>query len=590
MVYQYLPDVTLIDVDKTLSPDLSLGGLNPCAVVPASWGDTDLTLFTRTSDYIRVFTHNGKLDRADLAGHSAKYLLDTGSPLYLKRVYDTSRKLTLVSATAFTVGDSISGDGLGSPVNDGVGTVVKVSGNDVYVSVSAGTFVTGGGVDNAAIFVSPETTISATSFATSSANVVVVDTGAIAVNAPDSAGVQYENRTSYSFGAEDLFLVVTFPGTKGNDFGVKVVSTDVSANTFDLAIYQKDTAGVLQLVRTVTLSRTYQIDNDGNQLYLEERIKEFDLPIRIVDNTARADSILPKIDATTVSMAAGAYSEALPADVVLGWDEIADSIEDFRLPLSLGSSDTTVAAKISTVVATRKYNIGAVDTIDGTRANIVIWRTSFADSNEDLGIFAEYVKWSDPYNKLTTKICPSAIVASIINRNRSTAPFKDFAGARRGSFSAIGLYNNYSDPDLDALLGVQVNPLALRFGSYHLQDQLTSQTFKSVYSNLYARLLRHYIAEKAEEFLNPELHEWNDRETREAIENGLQSILDYLTASGDLYPGSLAQCDDANNPAAVINSEELVAEMEFLPKRSAKKIKLYLVANRVTNSVTITES
>lgn len=67
----------------------------------------------------------------------------------------TSAVLTLADGSAFEVGTAITSEGTG------VGTVAYVEGNNVLVSVTAGEFVVGEGVDDAATFAATVTTVGA---------------------------------------------------------------------------------------------------------------------------------------------------------------------------------------------------------------------------------------------------------------------------------------------------------------------------------------------------------------------------------------------------------------------------------------------
>jgi len=67
--------------------------------------------------------------------------------------------MTLASATNFSIGGPITGDGDGG--NTGVGRVLRIAGDDVFVKTISGAWVSGNGVDNADPFSSDDTTISA---------------------------------------------------------------------------------------------------------------------------------------------------------------------------------------------------------------------------------------------------------------------------------------------------------------------------------------------------------------------------------------------------------------------------------------------
>jgi hypothetical protein len=127
-----------------------------------------------------------------LTGTNAPQTMVTGTYDDSTGTFTFAQRLTLADASAFTVGESISGDGVGG--NDGVGVVVEKNVNDVYVNVTSGTFVASNGVDDDDPFVSSETTISSITTYLAVANtdtyeiVDFNDYNAIRLNQPITSG------------------------------------------------------------------------------------------------------------------------------------------------------------------------------------------------------------------------------------------------------------------------------------------------------------------------------------------------------------------------------------------------------------------
>jgi hypothetical protein len=186
-------------------------------------------------------------------------------------------------------------------------------------------------------------------------------------------------------------------------------------------------------------------------------------------------------------------------------------------------------------------------------------------------LLSERAKVSDEFNQTQIWLPPSPIVGSLISATRDTEPFKPFAGLRRGTFTSLGLKQNYTKTEMDTMLGIQINPLTVLAGAYVLLDTLTAQTFKSVLSDMNIRFLFDYINEVSSDYLYTYIHEYNNTETRETIEDGLQRVLDNLVNQGDLLEG-LVQCNDSNNPPVIIDSGELVVDQYLKPIRAAKQI------------------
>ena len=408
------------------------------------------------------------------------------------------------------------------------------------------------------------------------ANVVYVSSGSTGTTAGDASGITWDS--SYSFEGDQLFVIHTYPGAYGEAYGFKVTNINQAEYEFDLEIYRKDSSDTYQLLRTITLSRKHKVDGFGNQLYLEERIKESGLPLRIIDNTSIADTVLPEEDLSTVDSDGGIDGTAIStAMLVSAWEEMKTSEYDFRVNLSL-SSDTsgTIAVKVMEVANARKYNIAVVDTEDVAQSDVSTWRGTVNASDSRVIIGAEYFKYQDSFNGVIVKLPPSVIIGELISRNRDSNPFKSIAGLRRGTFSCLGLSQKYTDTEMNELLKEQVNPLGRLGGTYTLIDERTALNLNSVLKNLHVRFLYDYISETAENYLITFLHEFNDENTRETVQDGIQRVLDRLVDSGDLIEG-VCQCNEDNNPPAVRDAEELVVDIYLKVPRTAKFIKVRLI-------------
>ena len=131
------------------------------------------------------------------------------------------------------------------------------------------------------------------------AAVVINGDGASAATAPVSSGADNEDSFDFSSYPDAVFAVIAEnPGQWGNDVTVRVTATDPNAYTFDIEVYAKDEQGTDALVEVWSVSRQAKKDGFGRQLYLVDRINDQSKYIRVVDNTAQANTILPKYTAS----------------------------------------------------------------------------------------------------------------------------------------------------------------------------------------------------------------------------------------------------------------------------------------------------
>lgn len=418
-------------------------------------------------------------------------------------------------------------------------------------------------------------------------NVIFKVAAASGTAAPNASGINWATASSYTFGVSDLFAVVVYPGAHGDNYGFKLASVDSSGYSFTLEYYRKDSAGTLTLQDTFTFSRKRIKDGYGNDLYLENRIQDFQVPFKLVDNTSKLNTVLPKLSSviTCDGGSNGIASGVTAARIVLGWQAIKALEEDFRVCLALGQTDVSVATELATIATTRDYNVSVVDGVNAAVSTLTSFRGTFSVSHSRAMIGAEWHLQKDSFNNVDIYLPPSSVIGALIGRNRETDPFKPFAGLRRGTFICNGLSRMYSKTDLDTLLDKQINPLTRWGSAYVLLDNLTTQTFKSVLSNMNTRFLFDHITEVATDYLMAFIHEYNDDSTREIITDGLQRFLDTLVDSDDLIE-ALVICNVDNNPSAIIDAEKLVCDLYLKPPRAAKFIHVNLIA--VASGVTLT--
>lgn len=393
---------------------------------------------------------------------------------------------------------------------------------------------------------------------------------------PIAGGTSYVTASSYTFSAGQLMLIYTYPGAYGSNYGIKVVNVSGTNYTFDIEFYTYIN-NVATLVQTGTFSRKKIKDGYGNNIYVESRIEELDLPFHIVDSS-KADTILPKTNGSVVRFAGG-VDGTTPSDAAIaaGWTSIQESSEDYRVCLTMGYAlSATVASTLSTLANNRDYNVAMCDAPNDTKVNLSTWRNS-APTNNRVFLFAEYFKYTEPFYYENIWLPPVAIAATLLSRNRASDPFKSIAGMRRGTFDTLGLYRNYSKSDLNDLIAIQINPLAKLGGQNVLLEQLTSQRTKSVLSDINVRMLFDYINEVSTDYLVSFIHEFNDPATRTSIQVGVQKVLDYLVNRGDLTEG-LVICDESNNPSVVINAGELYVDQYIKPPKAARVIHNRLIA------------
>lgn len=117
-----------------------------------------------------------------------------------------------------------------------------------------------------------------------------------AVNGDEVMTAGEDDPTTFDFTSHTDSVFAIFAeneGEWGNDLSVKITNVDETEKTFDIEVYQLQNGNTV-LLETHTVSRETKVDGFGRQLYLEDRINDQSVFIRVKDNVAVATSVLPK--------------------------------------------------------------------------------------------------------------------------------------------------------------------------------------------------------------------------------------------------------------------------------------------------------
>lgn len=188
------------------------------------------------------------------------------------------------------------------------------------------------------------------------------------------AGATDPETFSFSSYTNSLFAVFAEnPGTWGNSVSIRIDNIVESTFSFDIFVYELRN-GTDVLVETWTVSRKTQLDGYGKQMYLEDKINDNSAYIRVKNNTAQADSLLPKhtvIDENigTGNGALSTFSDTLvnipiqKYSVVVGLDNTTDLITDDGFGNLSGEGLTS---------GTVNYETGAISLVFSAAVNSLV--------------------------------------------------------------------------------------------------------------------------------------------------------------------------------------------------------------------------
>lgn len=260
--------------------------------------------------------------------------------------------------------------------------------------------------------------------------------------------------TSYS---DSLFAIFAEnPGTWGNELSVKIGNVNSTNNTFDIEVYLTQN-GNTSLVETWTVSREMQTDGFGKQLYLEDRINDKSVYIRVRDNVAAASTLEPKHTVTgeAVGTGDGATSTFAGTLAVIPFQRfslsLTDTVETFTddgLGNLLGSAGGTGTVNYSTGVYSVTFNAAPANSQAITVDYASVIEGAFTLGNNgaavtDSNVIAGWDLYTNP---------DDVDVRILINGGYSTVPvqlkMKDICEARKDCIALLDVPNDKQSASL----------------------------------------------------------------------------------------------------------------------------------------------
>lgn len=345
----------------------------------------------------------------------------------------------------------------------------------------------------------------------------ILTAAALGSNAGWSAGAA--SIDSFTFSADGLLAICAKdPGAWSDNLRITLAVNASNANAFDIEITYVDNDGNDYVVDQVKgCTRTTGIDGFGIQTYVVDKTADNQW-IRVIDNTAVANTVLPKVQATKLACDGGSDGSAITdSEFVAGWDAFANREEvSVNVLCDGGRATTAVQNKIITLCETRDDCFGILSTpIDAdTQAEMNTYRTTTLNANTSYA--ALYGPWIENYDQYTNTrfLMPtSGFVAGVYAYNDYVrAAWYAPAGQRRGKIVATKVAKKLSETEMNAMHAVQINPIAsftgqgiFVWGDYTLQSNASALQFVGirrmllVVKNSMRRALRQFIFDPNDE-------------------------------------------------------------------------------------------
>ena len=173
------------------------------------------------------------------------------------------------------------------------------------------------------------------------------------------------------------------------------------------------------------------------------------------------------------------------------------------------------------------------------------------------------------------------VAGTCVRTDITNFPWFSPAGTQRGAIlNAVKLTYNPSKSQRDVLYSNRINSVIFSAGSgIVLFGDKTALAKSSAFDRINVRRLFLYLENAISNAAKDQLFEFNDEITRTNFVNIIEPFLRDVQAKRGIFD-FVVVCDETNNTAAVIDSNEFVADIFIKPARSINFIGLTFVATR----------
>lgn len=571
-------------------------------------------LITNTGDMNTLF---GNPDPAfGYASYCANCALETMDNLYVTRVVapDALSSALLINDAGAATGADIATSGLSKGIQEiGIATMVDFGTGDGSTTTFAGTL---GGAEIDTIISVEDITVNG-----SSLGPLTVDTnvfpwtiagpglnGILSTLDPNTKALSLDLAAAPANGdvikvfftassTDRLFTVAAEnPGLWGNALKVAIENINATDLTFEIVVFETVDGTDVELQRFI-VSRRSQLDGFQRQQYLEDVINGNNIYIRVYDNLAQPDTVLPQT-VTATNLGGGDNGSAISnGDVIEGWD-LYSNRQEVTVDILVNSGfvsglDFSVQSKILSLCESRDDCFGILDAPFDQLSmfpttDLTTWRLTTQNFNSSY--VALYAPWCEVYDSFNDSrnfpIPPSGFVAQVFARRaQNTEAWYPPAGFNdgllvSGSLPFTQLTHRYTDGQQDQIYSNGVNFLLTEPGTgTAVFGDKTQQTKASALDRINVRRLLNVLKRSMRAFLKFSLFELNTEFTRANITQALTDFLNGIVARQGLTDFRVV-CNDINNTSSVIDNNQLNVDIYIQPTRSINFIKNEFIITR----------
>ena len=435
------------------------------------------------------------------------------------------------------------------------------------------------------------------------------ETGAVSVTFAVNPTATNLIRADYQYSEEVNSAFMIFaenPGSWGNSVRVQVRAVPYDAAAFEILVLET-VDGVDLRRESFICTRTHRKDGHGTQMYLEERINDRSAFIRVVNNNAIAETVMPAFMTNPISLTGGADGDAIAeSDIVQGWQMFRNPAEvDINILINGGYVSSTTFAVHSTLQALSEMRRDCFAILDIPYQETKMfpttdardWRVQVQNiSSSFTALYSPWILVYDSYNDIRNlPIPPSGFVAQVFARTDFVRdPWYAPAGYNRGiirsqTLPPMDVTDRYGVPGVPGLIGdlealyeapSNINPIIFSPGDgIVVFGQKTQQQKPSALDRINVRRLIITTERASKQFLKYKLFELNNFYTRQDITAALDQYWANVQSRNGVYAYKIV-CDDSNNTPQIIDNNQLNVDVYMQPQKSAEFIQLQSLITR----------
>jgi len=230
------------------------------------------------------------------------------------------------------------------------------------------------------------------------------------------------------------------------------------------------------------------------------------------------------------------------------------------VPMGVTKADKATAATIST------WDNGAITPPASEFVSVVF------GNKKHLGVSRDTTEGTEG---LVTTNCSADAAGCAARTDRDAAPWFSPAGTRRGQIlDVVRMQDTPTDAEMDVMYDNGINPIMSFPGEgTMLFGDKTKKVGTSTLSRINVSRLFIFLKKTVGAAARSKLFEFNDEDTRASFVNAVTPLMENIRARRGIFDFRVV-CDESNNNAAVIDSNQFVADVFIKPSKSINFIKL----------------